>query len=193
MRFGAPPAAAAMASRHESRVIITAPTRDHRVRSRRLHQSRWHHLLHLPQPRYLHFSSAALGCWSSAASASASGVFVSLLGPVALAGPSCTAMRLGSGLGVGSALGRVMISTPLSREALMSSSLMSSGSVKEREKETWLVYLAACGVAQWRENSVCAESMLCTVRPQLLDHTTGARLVRCIHISNACKWTLMHE
>lgn len=79
---------------------------------------------------------------------------MSLQGPVTLAGPSCTEMRLGSGLGAGSALGRVMISTALSREALIPSSLMQSGSVNEREKETRLVYLAASGVAQWRQSSM---------------------------------------
>ncbi len=45
-------------------------------------------------------------------------------------------MRLGWGLGVGSAFGMVTVSTPLSRLALTSSSLMLSGRAKERQKET---------------------------------------------------------
>ena len=45
-----------------------------------------------------------------------------------------TVMRLGSGLGAGSTLGTVTVSTPLSRLAEMPSSLMLSGSVKERVK-----------------------------------------------------------
>lgn len=46
--------------------------------------------------------------------------------------PPDTVMRLGSGLGAGSVFGTVTVSTPLSRLALMLSSLMLSGRVKER-------------------------------------------------------------
>jgi hypothetical protein len=57
---------------------------------------------------------------------------------VLLLGPACTFTVLGCGLGAESCLGNVTVSTPLSRLALMSSSLTLSGSAKVREKETLL-------------------------------------------------------
>jgi hypothetical protein len=58
---------------------------------------------------------------------------------------------LGWCLGAGCAFGSVTVSTPLSRLALMSSSMMLSGSAKERQKETEALRWAACWHGVGRE------------------------------------------
>jgi hypothetical protein len=100
--------------------------------------------LQRPQPLYLHWPCVSpdpccsapadtLAPSSDPAAAAAAAVAV-----VLLCGPACTSTVLGCGLGAGSSLGSVTVRTPLSRLALMSSSLTLSGSAKVREKEMLL-------------------------------------------------------
>lgn len=87
------------------------------------------HLLHLPQPLHCPELFPVAACPSPP---SASAPPASVDGGV----PARTRTVLGSGLGVGSAFGRVTVSTPLSRLAEMSSCLTLAGTGNARLKAT---------------------------------------------------------